>query len=343
MSVSRCLRELQYLAEFLLLWPIVLVIRRLDEERSRRLARGLSRVAYRLFSFDRQWCLKNLELIFGDQMTAAQRTAAAQHVFENNVLTILEALRWTPKWMASQVTEEGGDEARRVIQAAAREGKGFIIISAHLGNFELITACSYYTGEKCTVLYRPHKNWRVNRLLLGARAKYMPHIVPRGPYGLLKLREALRRGEGVGLAIDQVDPSTAASSVFVDYLGYQAATPPGAAILALATGAPVMLAVSLRQPNGRHRITFYPPFPLIRTGNREHDVLANTQQFTKAIEEQVLAHPEQYNWPHARWRFRPDGSRWRWQMPIEKLIAERISPRRQLACAPVRRAQRHAA
>jgi KDO2-lipid IV(A) lauroyltransferase len=333
MSVSRWLLEIQYLAEYLLVWPIVTVVRRLSEKSSRRLARSISRVAYRTFSFDRHWCLKNLELIFGDQLTSSERTALTMQVFENITLTVLEAVRWTPEWMANHVVEEGGVEARRVIQEAARQGKGFIIISAHLGNFEIINACSHCTGEKCTVLYRPQNNWRVERLLAGARAKYMPRIVPRGPYGMLKLRETLRRAEGVGLAIDM---NTTERGVFVDFLGFPAASPPGAAVLALATGAPVILAVSLRQPDGSHRIVFHPPFPLIQTGNRAHDILANTQQYTKALEEYVLTHPEQYNWPHPRWRFRPDGSVWQWQTPIEKLAAERISPRRPSRFAAVR-------
>src|SRR5207249_115994 len=114
------------------------------------------------------------ELIFGDSLTPAQRSQLARKVFENNARTVVEAVRWTPEWMRTHVILEGENQARRVIQEAASQGKGFIIISAHLGNFELLTAATCYEGHKCTILFLPQGNWRLNRLLAGARATYMP-------------------------------------------------------------------------------------------------------------------------------------------------------------------------
>ena len=107
-----------------------------------------------------------------------------------------------------------------------------------------------------------------------------------------------------------------------------------AAALALATRCPVILAISVRQPNGRLRLFFEPPFPLIETGDHERDIHANTQQYVRAIERYVLAHPEQYLWMLPRWRRRPDGRDWRLSIPVEVMAQERTGPPRSLTPLP---------
>jgi KDO2-lipid IV(A) lauroyltransferase len=323
--VRRWLVELQHLLEYLLLWPVVAMVRRLSEERSRALARGLGRVLYRLLAHDRRWCLKNLELVFGPNLTPSQRTRLAIQAFEHTVLTRFEAIRCTPEWLAAHVLEEGYEATREIIREASLRGKGVIVVSAHLGNFELIPAWCGLTGCPARVMYRPQDNRRVERLLLASRQYQGWDAVPRDLCGLLALRSALRQAKTIGLMIDI---NTLRRPVFVDFLGFQAASPPGPAALALKTGAVVLLAITFRQPDGRHRIIFHPPFARIQTGDRDRDLEANTQQYMRAIEPYVLAHAEQYNWLHPRWRFRPDGSFWTNDMPYARLSQERSGPPR---------------
>ena len=196
------------------------------------------------------------------------------------------------------------------------------MITAHLGNFELLSAWGHYNGFPNTVMYRPQNNWRVERLMLGARHEYLPNVVRRSTTGLMTLGYVLRDGGNVGLLVDM---NTLDNPAFVDFLGFKAASPPGAAALALSTGAKVILAIAVRREDGKHRLIFHPPFETIRTGNKKHDVIANTQKYMKAIESYVLAYPEQYNWPHPRWRFRPDGSFWTINTPLAEIEKERLS------------------
>jgi len=326
MSIGHCLLEIKYLVEYLAIWPLVVLSRRLSEARSRKLAIGLSRIAYWILPFNRRWCLRNLELVFGGNLTPAQRTALAQKVFDHILVTCLESLRWTPEWLAQHISHEGFAECQALAQEAARRGTGVLVISAHLGNFELLPAFVHQMGGKARVVYRPVNNWRVERVLAGARAKYLQRSIPRGPFGLLSLLGSLRQGHWVGLL---VDVNTTSKPVFTDFLGFLAASPAGAAWLALKTRCPVVLAVSIRQPDGRHRILFHTPFELIDTGDHEQDIAANTRQYMKALEPYVLAHPEQYHWTQPRWRHRPDGSAWNLDMPYEQMAAERIGPARQ--------------
>jgi KDO2-lipid IV(A) lauroyltransferase len=325
MVLSRWLREVQYLLEFLPVWLLVFLVRHLPQPLGQALARWLARLVYLVLRHDRRWAIRNLELVFGDNLTPVQRKDLVRQCFENIVRTRVEMIRWTREWMAVHVIEEGGEQARQAARQAARQGRGVIYITAHLGNFELIPAWGHYTGWESTVLYRPQNNWRVERLLHQARTRYLPGLAPRGALGVLNLMYDLREGRSVGLVIDQ---NVLEGGVFVDFLGFAASSPPGVAALALATRAPVILSVCLRQPDGRFRLIFHPPFGLIDTGDRQHDLVANTQQYHQAIEAFVLAYPEQYNWPHPRWRKRPDGSLWSLAWSAAEMAGERSGPPR---------------
>ncbi len=117
---------------------------------------------------------------------------------------------------------------------------------------------------------------------------------------------ALRRNELVGILLDQ---NAGDDGVFVDFFGHLASTAPGAAAFALRTGATVVPTFGWRRPDDRHVVEIGEPVPLIETGDREQDILANTARYTKVIEEQIRAHPAQWFWLHKRWKSRPTTSR----------------------------------
>lgn len=333
MTARRFFLEARYLVEFLLLWPVVALVRAAPEWTLDSLIRGIATVARLILAHDRRWCEWNIDLIFGERRSPADRRRLAKQSFENIVRTRVELMRFTPEWMTSRVIEVGGEQARAAARQAKAEGRGMIILTCHLGNFELLAAWVYHTGFRGPVMYRPLDNWRVERLFLGSRAAYLPDVVKRGAIGTMSFMYSLREGEGVGMLLDI---NTLSNPVFVDFLGYAAASPPGPAALALATDATVILCVAVRQPDGRHRLTFHEPFPLLRSGDKKKDIEANTRQYTAAIEPYLLAHPEQYNWPHPRWRLRPNGSFWTSKLPVEIARSERLRD-------PFELSERHAA
>ena len=120
------------------------------------------------------------------------------------------------------------------------------------------------------------------------------------------LISAVRAGETVGVLMDQ--NMTPPQGVFVDFFGLQACTASGIARVALKTNAAVVPAFTIWDPVLRkYRVHFEPAVNLIRTGNHEQDVLANTAKFTKVIEEFVRRYPDQWLWVHKRWKTRPPG------------------------------------
>jgi KDO2-lipid IV(A) lauroyltransferase len=106
----------------------------------------------------------------------------------------------------------------------------------------------------------------------------------------------------LGILIDQ---DTDVESAFVDFMGKPAWTPTAAASMAIKFGAPVIFGTIQRGGDNRHTITIEGPLELVRTGNDEKDIIANTAMFTKKIEDCIARNPEQWVWMHRRWRRQP--------------------------------------
>jgi Kdo2-lipid IVA lauroyltransferase/acyltransferase len=101
---------------------------------------------------------------------------------------------------------------------------------------------------------------------------------------------------------------TPPQGVFVNFFGIPACTASGLARIALRTDAAVVPGFTIWDESiGKYRLRFDPALALIRTGDLEADIVANTQQFTKGIEEYVRKYPDQWLWVHRRWKTRPEG------------------------------------
>ena len=102
-----------------------------------------------------------------------------------------------------------------------------------------------------------------------------------------------------------IDQRVRQGGLLVPFFGHPASSAPGPAAIALKTDAPVVLIAARRitTPQGRvrHRVEIQPPIPLIRSGDRERDLLENTARFQLAGEEAIRRAPAQWLWTHRRW------------------------------------------
>jgi len=116
----------------------------------------------------------------------------------------------------------------------------------------------------------------------------------------------MKAGEVVGLLMDT--NMTPPQGSFVDFFGIPACTATGPARIALHTDATLVPTFAIWDSVLRkYRLHFDPAVNLIRTDDREADIIANTQLFTKVIEDYVRRYPEQWLWVHRRWKTRPEG------------------------------------
>ncbi len=113
----------------------------------------------------------------------------------------------------------------------------------------------------------------------------------------------MSEGGTVGILLDQ--NVARKEGVFVDFFGRPACTNKGLALIAARTKAPVITAFIRRVDSGLHEIHIGDEIPLIETGDKEADLTANTQAYTKAIEDFIRQYPDQWFWVHRRWKTRP--------------------------------------
>ncbi len=177
-------------------------------------------------------------------------------------------------------------------------GRGLLIASAHLGNWEVAARAVSMIKPMCLV-YRPFNNPLLDRATHKTRSGEGLRFVSRLDHEPMKFIHALAGGEIVALMIDQ---HAAKARVAVDFFGRPAWTTRSAAMLHLTTRAPLLVACAIRTGPLRYEIHFIGPITAPRTGDREQDVHAITQVLTAEIEKMARRFPEQYMWGHRRWK-----------------------------------------
>ena len=189
--------------------------------------------------------------------------------------------------------------------AARYPGRGMIILSAHFGNFELLAPAHALHGFQINLVHHTQRFLAGDALITFIRERAGVEIL-RKHSAARALLKALRRGETVGIPFDQ--NAKRSEAIFVPFFGEPAATTSGLARIVAISGAPVVPAFIVREPNQRTlRIEIHDEVPIQRSGDHEADIEENTRRFVKVIEDVVRRYPEQFLWTHRRYRTRPRG------------------------------------
>ena len=194
-------------------------------------------------------------------------------------------------------TVEGWEEVDDVMS----KGKGAVLVTGHIGNWELAGAYVAARGVPLDAIARGMANPLFDAYVNRARAE-MGMTIVHDSDAVKRTPRSLRAGRAVAFVADQGVLGLA--STFVPFFGRPAKTPRGAAVFALRFDVPVIFVVALRQPNGRFRIVVE-RIEARRTGNMDRDVDAIVAAFTEHLEKWVRVVPAQYFWQHRRWRRQP--------------------------------------
>jgi KDO2-lipid IV(A) lauroyltransferase len=186
-------------------------------------------------------------------------------------------------------------------EKANAKGKGVIFLTCHMGAFDLQVTYMALRGLKPLIIGTVLKDPKLNQLLWEQRNAHGAVAVERGKE-TIRLIKNLKSGGSLAILIDQ---DTSVKSRFVDFFGMQAATPVGAAIFAMKTGAKVVPTYIFLGDDGKQHMHLLPEIPTINTGDEEKDMIANTQVYTRFIEDSIRQHPEQWVWMHERWKTKP--------------------------------------
>jgi KDO2-lipid IV(A) lauroyltransferase len=197
-------------------------------------------------------------------------------------------------------------EGREHVESAMAAGRGALLVTAHIGNWELHGLAHGLLFGAIGVIARPLDNPALDERLCGMRAQGGNSVIYKRK-ALATVLRLLREGRGVAVLIDQ--NVQAQDGIFVEYFGQPAATTTVAAALTLKTGCALVPTHTVLRPDGTYRLVYDPPLAWEPTGDRRADLHAITQELTRAIERWVRETPEQWLWIHRRWKTQPAAER----------------------------------
>jgi len=289
--------------EYALAWVIIKILGGLPRSLSRAAAIALSWTIYWIHVRLRHVGMRNLKLAFPEK-TRRERARILRGVFTSLGRQLAEVClfpTYTLENVGKVVVYDGFENFER----ALARGKGVLFLTAHLGGWELSAFTHSLYGHPLHIVMRPLDNVYLDSLMRRYRTMHGNSTVDKDDFvrGLLS---AMKAGETVGILMDT--NMTPPQGVFTDFFGIPACTASGLARIALRTDAAVVPGFTVWDPGLRkYRLRFDPALKLIRTGNDDADVVANTALFTKVIEEYVRKYPDQWLWVHRRWKTRPAG------------------------------------
>lgn len=194
-------------------------------------------------------------------------------------------------------------EGAELIEAAHARGKGLVLLTPHLGCFEI---CAQAYAERfaprygpITVLYRPARQAWLRDVMEASRQRPGLATAPASLAGVRQMIRALRRGETVGLLPDQVPPD--GMGVWSPFFGKPAYTMTLAARLVQQTGATALLIWGERLPRGRGYVVRLSALP----ESLPEDAAAQAESaavVNRAMEGLIAQCPQQYLWGYHRYK-----------------------------------------
>jgi KDO2-lipid IV(A) lauroyltransferase len=270
---------------------------------ARRMGAALGTVAWRVLPKLRRTGLRNLELGY-PKMPAAERTRILRRVYRHLGWQLGEFCRM-PHYTRENTRNLFRYEGLEHYLAARDRGQGVLIVTGHLGAWELSSFWHSLMGYPMAMVIRRLDNPRVDKLVNDIRCLHGNRVVHKDDFarGLLV---AMKQGETVGILMDT--NMTPPQGIFVPFFGVMACTAAGMARVALRTGAAVLPGFLVWEPaEKKYVLHFGPEIALVATGDDDRDVLENTERFTASIEAFIRRYPDQWLWVHRRWKTRPEG------------------------------------
>jgi len=246
---------------------------------------------------------RNLELAL-PQLSSKARKKILRQLFRNLGWQLVEFCR-LPRYTAENTRDWIRTEGLEHYLAAQARGRGVLVLTGHLGAWELSGFYHSLMGHRMGVVIRRLDNRLLDEYVNSMRSLHGNNMLHKDDFarGLL---HAMSAGETVGILMDT--NMTPPQGVFVRFFGITACTASGLARVALKTGAAVVPGVMVWEPGERKYVLHFGPeleFP--ESGDQEADILVATQQCNDVLEAWIRRYPDQWLWIHRRWKTRPAG------------------------------------
>ena len=261
---------------------------------------GMFRLFYYLSPRQRLITIYNLRSAFPEKSITEIKNIA-RGVYRTLGITaadFFEIPSLTKDNIGNLVEVEGLEHCKKALD----KNRGILMFGGHFGNWELSAIAFSLLFKPAVVIYRRLDSPILDNLVLWVRSCTGNVLIDK-KRAMRKMIRSLGHNEIVGVMMDQ--NMAWQEGVFVDFFGRPACTTNGLALLALHTKAPVVPAYIVRLESGKYRLVIKEEMNVIRTGDENKDVLVNTQNFTRVIEDIVREYPDQWFWMHQRWKTKP--------------------------------------
>src|SRR5258708_35383706 len=278
-------------------------VRLLPRRVARAVGGAIGAIAFRALGRLRRVGMCNLELAY-PMMTAADGEATLRSEYRNLGFLLAEFCKmpnYPPATAGRFIRYEGLEN----YLAARERGKGVLVLTGHLGAWELSSFYHSLMGMPMGMVIRRLDNPLVDAFVNRIRCLHGNRVIHKDDFarGLIA---SMRAGETVGILMDT--NMTPPQGVFVPFFGIPACTASGMARVAAKTGAAVLPGFLLwEESDQRYVLRFGEELEVVRTADHELDAMTNTAAFTTAIERYIRQYPEQWLWMHRRWKTRPPG------------------------------------
>jgi len=286
----------------------------LPRRAARAVGAALGALIYHMLPRLRRVGEQNLALAYPEK-SPAERSAILRGVYRSlgwQLAEFCHMARLTPEVASQFIRYEGLAN----YLAARDRGQGVLVLTGHLGAWELSSFYHSLMGHPMGMVIRRLDNPRVDAFVNALRCRHGNRVLHKDDFarGLLT---AMHRGETVGILMDT--NMTPPQGVFVPFFGTEACTATALARIALKTNAAVLPGFLLWEPTerdgkggggrakGSYVLHFGPELSLSRTADPEQDILAATALCTATIESWIRRYPDQWLWVHRRWKTRPEG------------------------------------
>jgi Kdo2-lipid IVA lauroyltransferase/acyltransferase len=263
------------------------------------LGRRLGDLAWMLLPRRRAVTLDNLARVFAQERPTADLRRLGRRSFEHLGMNLIEGCVFffrSQSVMRARLELTG---VEHLDHAVRRSPKGALVLTAHYGNWELLSAIPMLSDFSFSVVVRPLDEPLMDRLMERFRRRNGVEVISKRR-GLREVLDALRRGGVVAILLDQ--NASRGEGVFAPFFGIPASTSKSLAVISLRTGTPVVPAFIRRLPDGRHRVEVQPEIP----PPADRSVASYTAAFNRSIEQNIRKAPEQWFWMHRRWRTQPE-------------------------------------
>jgi KDO2-lipid IV(A) lauroyltransferase len=287
-------------------WLVLAVARTLGvmpRSMARLFSGALAWSAYHLLSRLRRVGERNLDLAF-PAIPEGRKAGILRGVYRHLGWQMVEFCRM-PRYTVRNTEGWIRTEGIKHYLAAQAKGKGVLVLTGHLGAWELSSFYHSLMGHPMGLVIRRLDNRILDEFVNEIRCLHGNRVLHKDDFarGLLT---AMRAGDTVGILMDT--NMTPPQGVFVNFFGLAACTASGLARVALKTGAAVLPGFMLwESAEQKYVLHFGPELPFVETDDNEADILAATQQCNDVLESWIRRYPDQWLWIHRRWKTRPPG------------------------------------